>query len=193
MELVQFSVAAAEILLLLCIAIGICFSVVYYGSTFVEERLTSFVRLVKGLAVGIMLLFVLLPTSRLPLTVIASVIVSNGIWAFLLFSGFPLISPYRPDFFLAIISSVFAHFFMFVHFLGDGETGGFLAAAYFVLFVWSLPSLMIVSLSAVEELPQGEAPAEQPPKKAQSVWRAVIARLLKRAEDVLPAAASKDT
>ena len=109
----------------------------------------------------------------------------------LLFTGVPFISFTRPDFLLAVVSSVFAHFFMTLHFL-ESDDGTFITCSYFLLFVWAVPVGMILSLSAVEG-PDGSSPAPEGkgPLQPKSAWRDIFKRMIKKAEDVLPHAGAK--
>jgi hypothetical protein len=171
-------------------------SVIYYASRFIEERLPKFVRYCKIHAGIVVVISFLLPLSGFPWTVWVPALCSNGLWGFLAFTGFPFLSLTRPDFYVALVATVLTHFFMMVHFLGEDEEGFFVVVCYFVLLVWSLPCLMMVSLSTLEGDDEDAGKVDQgtskKPSKGRNLLAQVVGRLLKRAEDVLPHAGSKN-
>ena len=189
--LFEFLATVTEGVATLLFVVAACFALIYYASTFVEERLKSVVTLLKGLAIVVDVLLLIFVFAGFGFWATLLVVLSNGLWTFLLFTGFPFISFTRPDFLLAVVSSVFAHFFMTLHFL-ESDDGTFITCSYFLLFVWAVPVGMILSLSAVEG-PDGSSPAPEGkgPLQPKSAWRDIFKRMIKKAEDVLPHAGAK--
>jgi hypothetical protein len=186
--MLQYFITVAEAVVFLFVAVSCGMAFIYYGSTFVEERLKSFTKYLKVQAVFTLVLILLMPFTQFSMLVFVPVLASNGLWSFLLFTGFPLISMDRPDLVLAVIASVLAHFLMTLHIL-EHDINVFASASYFLLFVWLLPLEMMISLTAAGD---GEAPNSEPSaEKHQSAAGQFIARLLKRAEESLPHANSK--
>lgn len=193
--LFEFLGAVTEGVTTLILVVAACFALIYYASTFVEERLKPVVGVLKVFAIIIDVMLVLFIFSDFGVLATLAVVGSNALWTFLLFTGFPFISAVRPDFLLAVVSSVFAHFFLTIHFL-ESDDGTFITCSYFLLFVWALPVGMILSLSAVEA-PETAASGpddsakESTPTQTKSAWRSFFRRMIKKAEDVLPHAGSK--
>jgi hypothetical protein len=187
--IVLWAVSVVETILVGAVAIVVSFSVMCYASQFVEERLLAFSGYSKIHASVIVPLSLLL-LANFPWTVSLPTLLSNALWAFLIFTAFPVIPLSRPDFLLAVISTVLSHFFMMFHFLQHPSIGFSLIASYFALYVWSLPCLILVSLSTLDDADEHDA-EEQKPSKGQSAWAVMLNRLLKRARDSLPRAGMK--
>jgi hypothetical protein len=186
--MLHFLLTLAEALVLLLVVLSCGMALIYYGISFVEEHMRSFIIYLKSQSIAILSIATLFPVTSFSLPVFITVLLSNGLWTFLLFRGFPFLSLDRPDFYLAIISSVLAHFFMTLHFLSR-DAATLMVAAYFLMFVWLLPIGMIISFGAATETVGENSPVKD--QKEDGPVRGALARLLKRAEDSLPTTTPK--
>ncbi|KAH0785033.1 Transmembrane adaptor Erv26 [Histomonas meleagridis] len=100
---------------------------------------------------------------------------------------------------MGIISTVFSAFFMLFYFLGSDHSL-FLKMSYFMFYVLSAPTMIITSLTAVEEVHtvQSEKPDDSSNEKenqtsvqTKSVMKDVFSSLFRKAEEVLPHSGNK--
>ena len=183
-----------EVVVSFIIAILLLCALLYYSSTFVEERMTSFTKFLKYFNVVILSLSLLLPLSNFPLSIFGLVFFNNLMWTLLLFRGFPLTNYVRPEFFLGFITTVFSHLFLTLFFLKSPSKSLLTTISYFILYVWLIPIMIIISLSAVEETSNVQTSNTQettPKPKTQSFIKKFFDRMLRKAEDILPHAGDK--
>lgn len=189
-ELADMIFSVFEGIIALLVVILAFFALIYYGSGFVEERMKTVVKALKGYSIFVDCLLVLFIFSGFESYTTFAVCIANALWTFLLFTGFPFISLVRPDFLLAVACSVLAHFFLMLHFL-ESDDSTVTTVSYFLLFVWSLPIGIITSLSAVDDYAEDVKEDTASKSKTESAWNSVFKRLFERAEDVLPHTADK--
>lgn len=166
------------------------FSLVYYTATYIEERMKFIIKLLKVVSPVICVLSLVLGLGRFPWYVAACTFASNLMWYIIILSGFPFVNLVSFLFVLGIMATVFSHFFLMLHFLGE-PANNFITISYFLFLVWLVPLIIIVSMSAVEDESQNDRSNEKddqqvPQQPSKNLLKSLITRLLKKAEDQLP-------
>lgn len=178
----EVGLASILVILFLC-------ALLYYSSTFVEERMISFTKFLKIFVCTILGLSLLLPFSNFPLKSFFLVFFNNLMWAILIFRGFPFCNYVSPEFFLGFGSTVFSHFFLMLHFLRSPAKSAIITISYFILYIWLIPIMIVASLSAVDDNSNIQSPektTDSNKPKSQSFIKKFFDRMLKKAEDALP-------
>ena len=123
----------------------------YYGISFVEERIEFVTKFLKRYTTFVLILSLFLPFVGFPAITYLPIIGSNAMWLNFFYNGFPFISFARIDFILAIFFALVAHCGLIYTFISIMSVGSFLAIAYYILYVWGIPLIVIVSLSSLED------------------------------------------
>ncbi|OHS95465.1 hypothetical protein TRFO_38447 [Tritrichomonas foetus] len=171
------------------ILILVIFAFIYYFASFIEERMKTMTNIIKKLNICILFVSFLFLFSDFSIYVFATVFISNLLWLFILYNGFPFIDTLRPDFLIAILCTLISHFLMMIHFLEDEETSAMTSSSFFLLFVWIIPIMIITSLAANEEDCYGGNSGDDDESEHQgnhSIWKNAISRLIHLAGEFLP-------
>lgn len=179
-----------EVIFELFVLVLIVIALIYYSSAFIEERMKTMTKIIKILNIFILGISSLLFFSSFSKYLSFFIIISNILWLCILFTGFPFVNLTRPDFLLAIITTVISHALMMIHFLQHDEVSSLTTASYFVLYVWIIPILIIISLDAItcddfddKDTNEKEAQLDQKP---HSYIRIFFSNLLNKATEYLP-------
>ena len=155
------------------------FSLVYYLATFFEERMKFIKNFIKKILFIIIFLNLLLPFSNFSIKLFLISILSNIFWSLVIFVGFPFIPIFRPDLILGFIFTLITHLIWMFE-LMEKDISGFLAISIFLFIVWSLPFIIIISLSAIDE------ETAEIKNKNSNIWKDHLQNLIKFFKSFLP-------
>ena len=181
----------------LFLVVAMFFAFLYYCTTFVEERMNSTIKFLKFVTILNVGISILMFFSRFPMKIALMSLIENGMFVSVIFRGFPFINLARLDFLIGIGCTVFSHVSYMLYFLMDESHDSLIIMiSYFILMIWFIPVIVITSISALEEPPEGSpdsTPAKDDSSKPQShsSLKLFILRLLRKAEDVLPHSGDK--
>ena len=176
-----------EVIFELIILVLVVISLIYYFSAFVEERMKSMTKIMKILNIIILVLSLLLIFSSFSIYLSITIIISNVLWLFILYTDFPYINFLRLDFILAVLATVISHSLLMMHFIKYDEYSSLTTASYFVLYVWIMPILIIISLDALENDEFVEEDSnENENQKSHSYMRLVFTNIIQKVAEFLP-------
>lgn len=198
MDIFSFLITIFECVIAVIFIIIIFMVFVFYFAQFAEEKMNKMKKYLLYLTYFICGLSFMLMFSGFEWYAFIPALVTNLLWLYIQYDGFPLISLNSPVLVIAFVMTIVSHFFFMIHFLGDEDTSFWRIMCYFILIVWLLPILVLSSLCAVDEDQVGQPeekkspsqPSNQPASK--SVFSKMISRLLKKAETSLPHSGNKD-
>lgn len=184
-----------EVIFELVILVLIILSLIYYFSVFIEERMKTMTIILKTLNIVILILSLFLLFSSFSKYLCISIIVANSLWLLILFTDFPYICLYGPNFLLAVLVTIISHVLMMMHFIKHDEVSSITTASYFILYVWILPILIIISLDAILEDDftnenEGENETQSEPK-THSYVRLIFTDIINKVTEILPHNADK--
>lgn len=157
-------------------------SFIFYISKWAEAHMVFTTQLIQIYSVAILFLSVLLFFSDHCIPAALFSTTSNSLWTYILFTGFPFISPTQPSFILAILSTILSHFGWLIEFF-DVDYGPAFSLFSFFLYVWLIPIMILSSMSAIDDLSNN--------KKGHSAWTNVFKTLIEKSQKYIPHFSSK--
>lgn len=186
------SVLTYGLALLFAIAGGLC--VIVYFSSYIEEKINSFIKILKVVQWVVLIISVMLIFGDAYASVKISTIVSNLTW--ILFTKqekFPRVQFTASISFFAFIFTVFSHFFWLNYFLSESDEVTSVAS-YFVVVVWLIPIFIFATVMAADdedtEKPEVEASPKLEHKKEGKLHKLVSSFL--KTDSLLPNRIEKD-
>ena len=181
-------VTGIEDIIAFILIILIFFALVFYMSTFFEERMNSTIKFARSLALFVLFLSLLIPFSGYSFRLFIVSLVSNALWLSVLGTGFPFIPVLRWDLVSSFIFTLITHVLWMIE-LSDSVISGFLALYIFVFIVWSVPFVVVISLSAIdEEAAEAHSKAH---KKNHNLWTDKLKSLISWTKAFLPHSGNK--
>jgi hypothetical protein len=173
-----------EIAVGLALIIIILLAVIYYGMSFIEERLPTITRFGSYLATSSLVLSLLIIPAGYGKLAFFTTFLTNALWLSVLSRGFPFIEVYSLDLIAALGGSVLTHFSWLYEFIYV-PVGAFMAISLYAFFVWLVPGLVLMSLTLTDENSQNRR--EHP----RSIWTTLLSRIITGVRSVLPAITRK--
>lgn len=138
-----------------CITVAVFFifsfiGFIAYCSEFIEKKMKTVMKFLKGYTIMLFALTFLLMFSGYSFWPILLTIVTNGLWFYLQMSNFPFINFERPDFYVAMGLSLLCQFFWTIDFVRS-TSNAFIIVSFFLFFIWTVPLISISALLALAE------------------------------------------
>jgi hypothetical protein len=160
--------------------IAIFLALIYYGITFVEERLPIVTKFATFIAVANLVCSLLIVPAGYGKLAFFSTFITNALWLSVLSRGFPFINILSFDLLAASVGSLLTHFSWLYEFVYV-KAGGFLAISIYAFFVWLIPILILISLTITEDSSGNRR------ENRRSVWTTLLANIIAGVRSILPA------
>jgi hypothetical protein len=173
-----------EIALGFSLIIAILLVLLYYGVTFVEERLPKILKFSTIALIGNLVLSLLIIPAGYGKLAFGATFLTNSLWLSALTRGFPFIDIFSFDLIAATVGSLLTHFAWLYEFVYVA-VGGFSAISIYALFVWGIPILMLLSLTVTDEDSGNRR------ESRRSIWATLLANIIAGVRSILPAITRK--
>ena len=160
--------------------VGFLSTLAYYAMPFIEERAIKIKRFLQILTWFVIVLAMFMPFAGFPNIIFFLTLATHGIWQVLLYTKFPFVFFGSPDFLCAFAMTIINHCAMMVFALSELNLGVFETIAYFLVFIWAVPAVFIISLTVTDEAIEGSK------RTAKSVWTAPFQKAIAWIKSKLP-------
>ncbi|OHS94739.1 hypothetical protein TRFO_10888 [Tritrichomonas foetus] len=174
-----------EFMLAILAIFGFIATTIYYGMTFIEERINSIRTFLKIFCWTVVSLCLLMPFAGFPNHIFFLTLASHGIWLFFLYTSYPFIYIGRPDFLCGLLLSVLSNVSFLIFVLSDLDLNFATTIGFFIVFVWGAPSIFVTSLAAAEDDFTNESRRNNR-KVPRNAWASTFARAIEWARSKMP-------
>ncbi|KAK8870435.1 hypothetical protein M9Y10_008317 [Tritrichomonas musculus] len=171
-------------LLLICVF----FALVYFSFGFVEERFRFILRFGQILNLILLLLCILIPFTNYGIFPFLSTLAENLCWFVLFSRDIQYIKLLSFDLIGGFVFTLIAHISWIFGFM-ESETNGYVALSCYLLMVWSLPLLIVITFPLIFD-ESGNSKVTDSYAKPKSLWPSLFSKIIPKLQALIPRSSS---
>lgn len=177
-----------EIIIAFILLIAVFFSLVYFSFGFVEERFYFIIKFGQALNIFLLGLCILVPFTDYGILPFLTTLAQNICWYILLNRDITLIKLLSFELIGGFVFTILAHISWIIAFM-NAETDGSVALFCYLLMVWALPLLIVITFPLIFD-ENGNSKISGQYSKSTSFWSSLFTKLIPKIQSMIPRSSS---